>query len=360
MPPRAAKSAARPKSAGATPDDVPVPKKQVTFESRTDISDDLFVAILCRIVDDNRLAASIFPAPVDGYSRNSWLERVSSGPVEKALRTVAAEAQQEGADENSELLAKRLVEELFANGMTEHRSRGNPEEDEFKALDGRAIAALLITHFLANHSASVASLRARMPALAADERRALWDALDSKEERWASRAHATRANPAPPRELWPLQHHMHTVFVQKPGPVQPQVLSDMAWAVHESLRGRQVGELASEMCADVYTISVWAKDDIGPDHPLPQESEQSLLDTIVAVTPRASQKTEFTFEEAPVRMVFEEPPPVKHEALAAVPSWAPAMSIAPQQTVIFGAHDLFEQELRAACMQTETRRRQAI
>lgn len=138
MPPKGIKSAGRPKSAGAVVDDDKQPlKKQVTFNSRIDIPDDLFVAILCRIADDVRLSPSTFPPPEEGYPQTSWPDRVASGPVEKALRTVATELHESGGSD-SDAAAKRLVELLFSLGLTDFRARGEPE-DMVKALDGRAI-----------------------------------------------------------------------------------------------------------------------------------------------------------------------------------------------------------------------------
>lgn len=221
-----------------------------------------------------------------------------------------------------------------------------------------------------------------MPALALDERRALWDALDSKEERWAGHEYANRPSPAPPRDIWPLQNAMHAMIGQKPGPPQQQVLADAAGAIHEALRVKSVGDLANEVISDIFTLSVWAKEDVGPVQTVTPESEQSLLDSIVAATPRAPVhvSNEFAIEAETPRpcedlmsftaeklnsdeFMLDAPPapkPVKTEVLSSTPSWAPTSSISQESSRFDSCEDELERALRIACKATEMRRRQKI
>ena len=375
--------ATRPKSAGAIPDEraeaeaeandvapEPAPaeavppspvKKGVTFALT--MADDLFAATLCRVVDDPRMSIQNFPPPPDGYARASWRARVGAGPVAPALGLLATEAAH--TKMAPDVAAARMVEALFSGGLNTCRMREDAQEAEDHVLDGRAIAALMVVHFCITHSASVAALRSSIHThkLDMDEQRALWDALDAKEERWAGK-------PTMP----PLETALWAVYRQPPGPVDATVAGELAWAIYEALRTRSPGDLTNELLESAFSMSEWAKT-MRDDMPH-EEAEPDLLAALVAaphvkheakVLPDAEPAPSplFVKQEAPLAAMAAAfaPPSWAPNPTSEVPSWAPSIVTAAPSTRAQNTRrddNDFERQLREACLQTELRRRAAI
>ena len=343
---------------------VPAPaRKSVTFSIT--MPDDLFVATLCRVVDDPRMSTENFPPPADGYTRASWHARVTTGPVAPALGVVASEAANGAL--TPEQVAARMVEELFSGGLPACRWREGSEEVDHTVLDGRAVTALSVAHFCINHSASVATLRHNIHAFRLDqeEQRALWDALDPKNQRWAS------DGPLPPLEtmLW-------NVYKQPPGPIGADTLGELAWAVYEALRMRAAGDLVSDMLASAYSMAEWSKT-MRDEMPTAPVVERDMLEALVPQAHLVESHPVAVKQEAPTfgaptslapppafcTAPSSAPPPTfgattsstPPPAVGAAPSWVPV-----QQPRFVGSGDDFERQLREACFQTEMRRRAMI
>lgn len=330
--------------AAPAPAPSPAPeRKSVTFSLT--MPDDLFVASLCRVVDDPRMSTENFPPPTDGYTRASWRARVGMGPVAPALGVAAAEAA--SGDMTPEKVAARMVEELFSGGLNACRWREGSEDVEDTVLDGRAVTALAVAHFCVNHSSSMATLRQNIHSFRLDdeEHRALWDALDPKNQRWPS------DGPLPPLEttLW-------NVYKKPPGPVGAEALGELAWAVYEALRTRAAGDLVSDMLSSAFSMAEWSKT-MRDEMPAAPVEERAMLEALASATPLP--------QIAVVAPLVDVQPVIKEEAPptfgAAAPSWVPSPAAAPAaQSRFVGSGDDFERQLREACFQTEMRRRAMI
>ena len=262
-------------------------------------------------------------------------------------------------------MASRLVEEMFARGMKDLRARGAPEDSE-RALDGRAVVALLITHFLADHSAAVVELRRRMPVLSMEDQRELWNTLDSKEERWASPEHIQRGSPDPPGQVWPLHSALHSLFSAPPGAVDPARLAEVAWAMHDALRSRTAGALADEILSDAFSLSEWSKT-MAAEAALPPIIDVPMMEARPPVRSEsmfAAVKTEKMAAAKPALDTADETKELAPDTapFAVAPSWAPTAAVVVQPAASYRTEsmDPFEAQLLAACRETERRRRQLI
>ena len=362
MPPRANKAAARPKSAGAAVDDAPPPEKPkrvVTFE-RTTMPDDLFAAAIARFAVDERMHIDNFPPPVHGYNPAGWVKRVLGSPIKQALRTVVCEAAASTMGPGD--VASRLVEQLFALGLTEHRTRPTDDEDA-TTMDGRAMMAIAITYFLMDHCKSAGMLREHMHKLDREEQRALWDALDPNEKKWAGKPGLPEMETA----LWDM-------YSTAPGDVSESIIGAVACAVHAKLGEKSVGDLVDELLTAVYSMAEWSKT---MREEAPAVDEATMLDALVTAPLRARQTPKVEAVEmavcvpavptlGPEQPQDTAPPP----PLPLAASWTPTAASVQEAIVVGGGsrtamvvdldEDLFEAKLREACMQSATRRRQII
>lgn len=309
------------------------------------------------MLEDPRLSSDTYPAPAGGYPANGWQSRVEWPIAGPALHQVAMEISDDGLD--SEKAYMRLVEEMFNRGLKTHMSTGDEASDLDNAIDARGLFAVIMAHFFANHSNSVATLRMRMPKLAPDEQKALWDALDDKELRWGGKDHADRTDPAPPRARWPMQAALHDLFMHIPGPVDEKAVASLAWSVHEAMSSQTPVEIVNETLGELYRLSVWAVEDVGVTAPAPPF--EALMDVIYSAPPAPSEGFAFEpkLEAAEAVPVFGATPPAA--VLSSAPSWAPAATTptwAPAPKV--GARNAFEEELQRACLETARLRRGLI
>lgn len=313
---------------------------------RAVMSDDLFAAALSRFAEDERMHPDNFPPPAHGYADRGWQQRAVGGPTAPALRAIVQEAA--GAqDMSSADVAGRLVEQLFAMGLKDHRARPT-DEDGAMTLDGRALVAILITHFLASHCVSVETLRLHMHTLDRDEQRALWDALDPKEQRWAGK-------PALPE----LETALWDMYSTPPGEVAPPIIGAVAGALYGALGGKGVGDMVDELLVAAFSLAEWSTTMRAE---MAHVNEDALLHALAAA-PLAPLAVKAVKAEVEEEVAATPAAPAAPAVMHATPSWAPASVVrsAPLPSrAVDPDEDEFERQLREACMATVMRRRQAI